>query len=271
MKTQSEKGDAFGALHHRGRAFVIPNPWDAGTAVLLARAGFEALASTSAGYAFSRGRPDNAVGRDAMLAHVAELAAATDLPVSGDLENGFGDAPAFVAETVRLAAQHGLVGCSIEDATMRAGDPIYALDAAVDRVRAAAEAARALPFRFTLTARAENFLHGRPDLADTIARLQRYQDAGADVLYAPGLTTLDDIATVLRSVDRPVNVLAGPPGLDVASLSKLGVARISVGSLLTRVAYGAFLRAVDEMKDQGTFAHARDAVPFAAIDGIFRG
>src|SRR5262245_12857931 len=249
MRTQAEKGSSFRTLHERHHAFIIPNPWDVGTARLLAHLGFEALATTSAGYAFSVGQRDNTVGREAMMAHVAAIAAATDLPVSGDLENGFGDSPETVAETIRLAAAAGLVGCSIEDGTTRPADPIYAHELAVERVRAAAEAARALPFPFTLTARAENYLVGRPDLNDTIKRLQAYGAAGADVLYAPGLTSEDDIATLVRSVDRPVNVIVGLKGanLSLAKLTQLGVKRISVGSALARAAYSAFLHAAREM------------------------
>lgn len=270
MPTQAEKAEKFRALHMREGAFIIPNPWDVGTARILAQLGFEALATTSAGYAFSRGTVDGAVGREAMMEHVTEIVTATDLPVSADLENGFGDAPEIVAETIRMAASRGLAGCSIEDATGDATDPIYAIEAAKERMTAAVEAARALPFKFTLTARAENFLHGRPDLNDTIARLQAYQDAGADVLYAPGLVHKDDIAAVVRSVDRPVNVLCGMPGmrLTLAELSAIGVKRISTGSALARAALGGFLLAAREMALHGTFgfveaavANSRDVVP----------
>ena len=255
MATQAEKARAFQSLHERKEAFVIPNPWDVGTARMLERLGFEALATTSMGFALSIGTLDNKAGRDAVLAHAAALTSATQLPVSADLENGFGDAPETVAETIRLAAQAGLVGGSIEDATGRADDPIYELGQAMDRVRAAAESARSLSFPFTLTARAENYLHGRADLKDTIRRLQSYQEAGANVLYAPGLTTKEEIAQVVRSVDRPVNVLMGLRGIFLtrAELSALGVRRISVGSGLYRVAHAAFLRAAREMKDAGTF------------------
>jgi 2-methylisocitrate lyase-like PEP mutase family enzyme len=260
--TQLEKGTAFRALHHRDGAFIIPNPYDAGTARLLAHLGFEALATTSAGYAFSVGQRDNTIGRDQMMEHVAAIAAATPLPVSADLEHGFGDDPETVAETIRLAAAAGLAGCSIEDSTKRSDDPVYEIGRAAERIRAAAEAARVLPFPFTLTARAENFLVGRPDLNDTIRRLQAYQEAGADVLYAPALKTRDEIATVVRSVDRPVNVLMGLPGvpLPLSDLSALGVKRISVGAALARTALGAFLRAAKEMRDHGTFTFVDDAV-----------
>ena len=263
MSTQAEKGRAFRALHERADAFIIPNPWDIGTARLLAGLGFEALATTSAGYAFSAGRRDNAIGRDEMLAHVAAIASATDLPVSGDLENGYGDDPATVADTITRAAAAGLAGGSIEDLSGRDG-AVYELGHAVDRIRAAVEAARRLPFPFTLTARAENYLAGRPDLADTIARLQAYQEAGADVLYAPGLRSAEEIASVVRAVDRPVNVVMGLQGaqLSLAALSALGVKRVSVGSALSRAALGAFLRAAAEMREHGTFAFAEQAVSY---------
>ena len=238
MRTQSEKAHAFRALHQRDRAFLIPNPWDVGTARILAQLGFEALATTSMGLAFAVGQLDNTVGRERVMEHLSSLSSATDLPISADLENGFGDAPGQAAETIRLAAAAGAVGGSIEDATCRANDPIYPREFATERIRAAVEAARAVPFPFTVTARAENYLHGRPDLKDTIARLQSYQDAGADVLYAPCLATREDIATVVRSVDRPVNVVMGLRGvqLSLAELSALGVKRVSVGSTLARTA-----------------------------------
>jgi 2-methylisocitrate lyase-like PEP mutase family enzyme len=242
MGTQAEKAKAFRALHERNEAFIIPNPWDVGTARMLARLGFEALATTSMGFALSIGKQDNAAGRDAVLAHAAALTSATELPISADLENGFGDAPEMAAETIRQAAKAGLVGGSIEDATGRTDNPAVA-------------AARSLPFPFTLTARAENYLHDRPDLKDTIRRLQAYQEAGADVLYAPGLTTREEIAEVVRSVDRPVNVLMGLKGVHwtLQELSAIGVRRVSVGSGLYRVAHAAFLRAAREMREAGTF------------------
>jgi 2-methylisocitrate lyase-like PEP mutase family enzyme len=267
--TQAEKGRLFRDLHHRDRAFIIPNPYDIGTARLLAHLGFEALATTSAGYAFSAGQRDNTVGLEKMMQHVASIVAATDLPVSADLENGFGDAPEAVAETIRRAAAAGLAGCSIEDMTGNPSGPIYCLEHAEARIRAAAEAAHALPFAFTLTARCENYLCGNPDLKDTIRRLQAYQSAGADVLYAPGLPTKDEIAAVVKSVDRPVNTLMGPPGATLAELSALGVRRVSVGSALSRAALGAFLRAAHEMKDQGAFTFTAEAVPFRDITKIF--
>ena len=268
MKTQPEKCAAFAALHARKGAFVIPNPWDAGSARLLEHLGFQALATTSAGYAFSCGNRDNTTGREATLAHASVIVAATDLPVSADLENCFGDAPEIVAETIRLAAQTGLAGGSVEDSTGRAESPQYELTHAADRVRAAVQAAHSLPFPFTLTARAENYLVGRPDLKETIARLQAYQQAGADVLYAPGLTTLEDVAAVVRAVDRPVNVLAGAQ-FSVAALAEIGVRRISVGGALARAAYGAFLLAAREMKEQGTFRFAEQAISYREISAIF--
>jgi 2-methylisocitrate lyase-like PEP mutase family enzyme len=271
MPTQADKGRIFRSLHERDRAFIIPNPWDAGTARLLAHLGFEALATTSMGYAFSAGQRDNTIDRDRMMVHVSAIASATDLPVSADLENGYGDAPETVAETIRLAAAAGMVGGSIEDATGRPDNLVYVREHAAERIRAAAAVARALPFPFTLTARAENYLHGRPDLKDTIARLQAYQEAGADVLYAPGLATKFEIAAVVRFVDRPVNVVMGLQGvrLSLDELSAIGVKRISVGSALCRVALGAFLRAAREMREHGTFAFADEAVRPRDISAIF--
>ena len=260
--TQAEKGHRFRALHERAGAFLIPNPFDVGTALLLAHLGFEALATTSAGYAFTIGKRDGGLTREESLAGVSAIASATELPVSADLEHGFGDAPEIAAETIRMAAAAGVVGGSIEDSTGRADSPIYEIELAADRVRAAAVAARALLFPFTLTARAENYLHGRPNINNTIKRLQAYQEAGADVLYAPGLVTKDDIVAVVSSVDRPVNVLMGLPGVAItlADLAALGVKRVSVGSGLCRAALGGFLRAAREMRDSGTFGFAAEAV-----------
>jgi 2-methylisocitrate lyase-like PEP mutase family enzyme len=270
--TQAEKGRAFRALHQRNTAFIIPNPWDVGTARLLAHLGFDALATTSMGYAFSVGQPDNTIDRGRVMEHAAAIAAATDLPVSADLENGFGDNPEVVAETIKLAAAAGVVGGSIEDATGRADHPIYDREQAAERIRAAAAVARALPFPFTLTGRAENYLHGHPDLRDTITRLQAYQEAGADVLYAPGLASKEEIAAVVSSVDRPVNVLMGLQGvqLSLTALSEIGVRRVSVGSALCRTALGAFLRGAREMRESGTFAFANDAVNVHEINAIFK-
>jgi 2-methylisocitrate lyase-like PEP mutase family enzyme len=268
MISQDEKGRAFRALHERKDAFIIPNPWDVGSARLLERLGFEALATSSAGFAFSQGKRDYEVGREAMMAHVSALASAVDLPVSGDLENGYGDSPEDAAETIRLAAAAGLVGGSIEDATGREDEPIYAIGHAAERVRAAAEAAHGLPFPFTLTARAENYLHGRADLKDTIRRLQAFEEAGAAVLYAPGLSRLEDVAAVVRAVSKPVNVLATAQ-FELAALEEIGVKRVSVGSATARAAYGAFLRAAEEMKLQGTFRFAEDAVSYVKLSGMF--
>ena len=272
MRTQADKAKAFQALHEREGAFVIPNPYDIGTARLLAHLGFEALATTSAGCAFALGQKDYTLARDQVLAHVAEIVSATDLPVSADLEGGFGDDPETVAETFRLAVATGLAGGSIEDSTGRQDSPIYEHELAVERVRAAAEVVKALPFPFLLTARCENFLVGRTDLKDTIARLQAYQEAGASVLYAPGLRTKEDIVAVVNSVDRPVNVLMGLPGVhfNLAELSEIGVKRVSVGSALSRVALGAFLRAAQEMKEHGTFTFADEAVSYRDVSAMFK-
>jgi 2-methylisocitrate lyase-like PEP mutase family enzyme len=269
--SQSEKGQAFAVLHARPGCFVIPNPWDAGTARLLAGLGFEALATTSAGLAFALGRRDGAVGREAVLENARDIVAATELPVSADLENGYGDAPETAAETIQLAAETGLLGGSIEDATGRKDAPIYDFELAVERVAAAVEAARALPHPFVLTARAENFLHGRPDLHDTIRRLQAFEGAGADVLYAPGLRSREDIQAVVDAVKRPVNVVMGLQGvaLTVEELAEIGVKRISVGSALSRAALGAFLRAAREIREAGAFTFADEAAPFDEIDKAF--
>jgi 2-methylisocitrate lyase-like PEP mutase family enzyme len=271
MPNQEQKAELFRSLHHRDRAFIIPNPFDPGSARILAHLGFEALATTSAGYAFTLGRKDGTVGRDEMLRHATSIVNATDLPVSADLENLYADDPKTCAETIRLAAATGLAGCSIEDVSRRPNPTVYDFGHAVDRVRAAAEAAHSLPFPFTLTARTENFIVGRPDLKDTIKRLQAFQEAGADVLFAPGLTTKDDIATVVRSVERPVNVIMGLQGvqLSLADLSALGVKRISIGSALSRAAFGALIRAAREMKDRGTFTFAADAIPYKDLGHMF--
>ncbi len=270
MRSQAQKGEAFRALHAREGAFIIPNPFDIGTARILARLGFEALATTSAGFAFSIGVPDNHVGRDKMISHVAKICAATDLPVSADLENGFGDEPTAVAETIRRAAAAGVCGGSIEDSVNRPGSGVYKLGLAVDRVRAAVEAARSLPYTFTLTARCENFLLGNPDLKDTITRLQAYQEAGADVLYAPCITSREEIAAVVSSLDRPVNFLMGTQRqrYSLSELSAMGVKRVSVGSALSTVALGAFLRGAREMRESGTFTYTEDSADFGEISEL---
>lgn len=241
----------FLALHHRdGQPLLLPNPWDVGSARLLESLGFEALATTSSGFAATLGRLDYGITRDEALDHAAEIAAAVDVPVSADLENGFGDAPEEVAETVRRAVQAGLAGCSIEDSTGRDDQPVYDLETAAVRIEAAAEAAGA---SFVLTARAENHLHGRDDLDDTIARLQAFEAAGADVLYAPGLAKLHDIEEVVRSVGKPGNVLAVPNAPSVGELSRIGVRRISVGGAFAFAALGAVVDAADELLTQGTY------------------
>lgn len=274
--SQLEKGNRFVELHRRPGAFVIPNPWDAGTARILTALGFDALTTTSAGLAFSLGRRDGAgmITRDETIANAKAIADATDLPVAADLENGFGDRPEAAAETIRLAGTvAGLVGGSIEDSTGDPRSPIYDFDHAVERVAAAAEAARALPAPFVFVARAENFLHGRRDLDDTIRRLQAFEAAGADALYAPGLTSPEDIRTLCRSVSRPVNVLMEAVDLNhrdltVADLAALGVKRISLGSALSRAAFGAFIRAARELRDSGTRNFANEAVSYAALSAF---
>ena len=270
MRTQADKAKAFQALHERAGAFIIPNPYDVGTARLLAHLGFAALATTSAGCAFALGQQDYTLTREQVLAHAEEIVSATELPVSADLEGGFGDDPETVAGTFQLAAATGLAGGSIEDATNRAEDPIYEHRLAVARVRAAAEVTKALKFPFMLTARCENYLVGKTDINDTIKRMQAYQEAGADVLYAPGLRTKEDISAVVSSVDRPVNVLMGLQGVDfsLAELSEIGVKRISVGSGLSRAALGAFLRAAREMKEHGTFTFADEAVSYRDVSAM---
>ncbi|MCO7631823.1 isocitrate lyase/phosphoenolpyruvate mutase family protein [Pseudomonas guariconensis] len=275
MDVQTLRAEAFKALHEREGTFVIPNPWDAGSARLLASLGFEALATTSAGLAFSLGRPDaeGALTLDETLENARAIVDATALPVAADLENGFGNLPQDCALAIARAAEAGLVGGSIEDATGRSDTPIYDFALAVERVRAAVQAARELPFPFTLCARAENLLHGRLDLDDTIRRLQAYAEAGADVLYAPGLRSVDEIRAVVQAVaPKPVNVLMGMPGvpLGVNQLQDLGVRRISVGSSLARAALGALQQAAMEIRDQGTFGYGEQALPFAQLNDLFR-
>jgi 2-methylisocitrate lyase-like PEP mutase family enzyme len=266
------KADAFYALHHGPKAFIIPNPWDAGSARLLAHLGFKALATTSMGYAFSIGQRDGTLTREQTFANAADLASATDLPVSADLENGFGDSPEDVAETIKLTAATGIVGGSIEDASGNPDAPIYDIGLAVARIEAAMAAAKSLPYKFTLTARAENYLHGRPDLDDTIKRLQAFEKAGADVLYAPGLRSREDIARLVGALSRPVNVVMGLSGVQLSldELSAIGVKRISVGSSLARAALGAFMRAAREMQDKGTFGYGADAAVPKEMTAIFR-
>ncbi|WP_245585657.1 isocitrate lyase/PEP mutase family protein [Pseudonocardia asaccharolytica] len=270
MTSPTAKVDAFRALHVPGRPLLMPNPWDAGSARLLAALGFPALATTSSGFAATLGRLDGTVTRDEALAHAAAIVAAVDVPVSADLENGFAADPGAVADTVRGAVAAGLAGCSIEDFSGDPQSPIYDLGFAAERVAAAAVAAHR-DTGLVLTARAENFLHGNPDLADTIARLQAYQEAGADVLYAPGLRDLDDIRRVIAAVDRPVNVLAFPGLAGVAGLAAAGVARISVGGAFSAATIGALNRAARELLDAGTFGFlelaAEGRVQAAAVFG----
>lgn len=273
MKTRHQKSDVFRRLHDGPGAFVIANAWDAGSARLLESLGFKAIATTSAGLAFSLARPDgaNAVTRVEALQNAKAIVDATSLPVSADLEGGYGAAPQDCACTITDAIAVGLMGGSIEDSTGDASAPIHEIGLATERVRAAAEAARQSDVPFLLTARSENFLHGRPDLKDTIRRLQAFQEAGADVLFAPGLRSADDIKAVTSSVDRPVNVIMGLAGVlfSVSDLAAMGVRRISVGGSLARAAYGAMIRGASEIIGEGTFSYSEQAVPNAEINGIF--
>ena len=255
----SDLAARFLALHLPGRPLLLPNPWDLGSARILASLGFAALATTSSGFAATLGRPDGAVTRDQAIGHAGLIARTIPLPVSADLENGYSDDPQEVASTVTAAIEAGLAGCSIEDSTGRQDAPIYDSSLAVERVAAAAEAAHSGPRRLVLTARAENHLHGRNDLADTIARLQRYAEAGADVLYAPGLSRASDIREVVRSAGRPVNVLALADAPTVAELADLGVARISVGGAFAFAALGALADAARELQTAGTYGFWRNA------------
>jgi 2-methylisocitrate lyase-like PEP mutase family enzyme len=265
--TREQKYDAFKALHERKGIFIIPNPWDAGTAKILTAVGFEALATTSAGYAFSVGRPDSTsdLNRDGILENAKSIVEATHLPVSADLQDGFGPSPETCAATIRLAAGIGLAGGSIEDASGDPTTPIYDFQLAVERIEAASEMAQT--HQFLLTARAENYLHDRPNLDDTIRRLQSYAEAGADVLYAPGLPSLKAIREVCAAVSKPVNVLMGLKGatFSLEELTAAGVKRISVGGSFARAAFGAFVRAAREVKDKGTFTYATDAISHAEM------
>lgn len=271
--TQAEKYAAFQALHRRPGVFIIPNPWNEGSAKILTALGFEALATTSAGYAFNAGLPDSplALTRDGVLANAKSIADATDLPVSADLQNGFGPAPDTCAETIRLAAQAGMAGGSIEDSSGETNHPVYEFNHAVERVAAAAEAAH--NSKILLTARAENFLCGRADLRDTIRRLQAFAEAGADVLYAPGLPNLDAIREVCASVPKPVNILMGLKGstYSVGELEAAGAKRISVGGSLARAALGAFVRAAREIKEKGAFTYSQDAISHLEATAYMKG
>jgi len=273
LQEQARKAQAFKALHERPGIFVIPNPWDAGSAKMLASLGYQALATTSAGYAFSQGKADGALSLDDTLANVRSIVAATDLPVAVDLENGFADDPAECAKSLLLAAEAGAVGGSIEDATGRADAPIYCFEHAVARIEAAVAAVRTLPFPFILTARAENYLHGNPDLNDTIRRLQAFAEAGADVLYAPGLRSAEEVLAVVRAVaPKPVNVLmSGGLKLTVQELEEMGVRRISAGSALALAAFGEFFRAAEEIQQHGTFGFTAQSMPYAQANQFFKG
>jgi 2-methylisocitrate lyase-like PEP mutase family enzyme len=273
MPTQAEKTIAFRALHERPGAFVIPNPWDGGSARVLAGLGFEALATSSAASAGVLGKRDGMVTRDEALAHARGIVAACDLPVSADLEKGFGDSPEVVAETIRLAAETGLAGGSIEDATGDASRPLFAFDHAVERVAAAVEAARSLSFPFVLTARSENFLRGNPDLDDTIRRLQAFDQAGADVLFAPGLPDLDAVRAVCSAVAKPVNFMVGIQGkcFTVAELEAAGVKRISVATSLFRAAMTGLIDAATEIREHGTFDYVDRIVTSGKMSGFLRG
>ena len=263
---------SFRALHEADGAFVIPNPWDVGSARILAAAGFKALATTSAGLAFSLGVPEGTLGRETVLTHCRDIVNATPLPVSADLEKGFGDTPQSVCETIQAAAATGLAGCSIEDHTGDPDAPIFDFTLAIERVAAAVETARSLSRDFVLTARCENLLWSRPGLDDVIARLQAYEAAGADVLYAPGLRDVETIAAVCSAVTKPVNVVMGLPGceLSVREIAAAGAKRISVGSALARLAYGSLMTAAAEMASPGTFTFARNAAGFAELETLFQ-
>lgn len=268
---QFEKAQRFKALHDNSAGFVIPNPWDAGSARLLESLGFSALASTSAGLSFSRGLPDGAVSREVVMRHLNEMAQATTLPISADLGDGFGSLPRDVSSCIVDAARSGVVGGSIGDSSGQSNAPVLGFNLAVERIAAAVETARSLPFPFILTARAESYFVGVPDLDDTIRRLHAFQEAGADVLFAPGLVRREDIAEVLRSIDRPLNVLIGIPGmqLSVAELIEMGVRRISVGGSLARTALGAMVRAATELREYGTTSYAQSAIRGAEINALF--
>jgi len=266
-----DKGQIFRELHNGPGAFIIPNPWDTGTARILAHLGFKALATTSAGMAFALGKRDGTVTEAETLAHCRTIVDATPLPVSADLEKGFGDSPEDAARTIRLAEEVGLAGASLEDYSGNTQAPIFDFSLAVERIAAAVETRNTLKSDFVLTARCENHLHGIGDLDDTLKRLQAFEKAGADVLYAPGLGDLDTISTVCKSLERPVNVVMGLPGtpFGLAELAEVGVRRISVGSALARSAYGAFVHAAQEMQNEGTFSFAGQAMGFAELESFF--
>ena len=269
-----QRAELFKKLHDQQGIFVVPNPWDAGSARILETLGFKALATTSAGLAYALGKPDGhaSITREQALQNAQAIVNATQLPVSADLENGYGDDPSTCAETIQLAAAAGLAGGSIEDATGRPDDPIYPFDLAVERVKAAVKAARQMAVPFTLTARAENLIYGRPDMKDTLKRLEAYANAGADVLFAPGLRTKEEIESVVKAVaPKPVNVVMGLSGGDFSLqlLELIGVKRVSLGSSLSRAAFGAFFRAAEEILRQGTFNFAAEAKPYSELNALF--
>lgn len=269
--TQADKARAFKALHERQKLFVIPNPWDGASAKMLASQGFEALTTTSAGLAFVLGKPDGGVTREQSLWNAKLIVDSVDIPVAADLENGFGHTSEDAAETIRQAAAVGLVGGSIEDATGDPAKPIYEFARAVERVAAAAEAAHKLDFPFMFVARAEGFLHGQPDLDEIIRRLQAFERAGADVLFAPGLPNIDAIRTVVQSVGKPVNVVRGGPGPSLAELEAAGVRRVSLGGSLSRVAYTALKKAGEELLGPGTFGFGDGILSTAALNKLMTG
>jgi len=272
---QSIKATQFKNLHEREGVFIIPNAWDAGSAKILESLGFESVATTSAGLAFSLAKADaqKAVSREECLANAHSIAQATDLPVSADLENGYGDDPETCAETILLAAKNGLVGCTLEDATGISDQPIYSFELAVERVKAAADTARSLPFPFMLTARCENYLYGRPDLKDTVRRLVSFAEAGADLLYAPGINTKNEIETIVKAVaPKPVNFLLVDTveKLSIQDLAEIGVKRISLGSSLARIAYGAFIHAVQDIQSDGKSKLLQLAISYDDLNQLFK-
>ncbi|MCW5750659.1 MAG: isocitrate lyase/phosphoenolpyruvate mutase family protein [Alphaproteobacteria bacterium] len=271
--TQKEKAERFRALHEGPGAFLIGNCWDAGSARILAGLGFPAIATSSGAFAGTLGRRDGRVSREEALAHCRAVVEAVDLPVSADLENGFGHAPEFAAETVRLAAEAGLAGCSIEDATGDPARPLYGFEEALARIEAAVRAARALALPFTLTARTENFLRGNPDLADTIRRLKAFADAGADVVMAPGLPDLDAVRAVCQATGKPVNFMVGIPGrsFSLAELQAAGVRRVSLATALYRAAMTGLVEAAREARDEGTFGFVERAIPTRELAGFMAG
>lgn len=270
--TTAEKAKAFRDLHNTGQCFITPNPWDIGSTKILTDLGFKALASTGAGFAFSRGLPDNGVSRDLLFEHLKELCSATFLPVTADLESGFGDSPESVAETFALLECLGIIGGSIEDSTKISQKPVYDIQQSVERVRAAVTEVRKFSFPFLLTARAENYFVGNPDLVDTIRRLQAYEEAGADVLFAPGIKEASDIATILKEINKPLSVMIGVPGMTIGlrELKDLGVTRVSVGGSLARLAIAALYRGATELLNDGTAQYTTEATSSKHLNSLFQ-